>query len=61
MDDPIKKQRTYKILAIVFAVAGFSWIIGGIYSGRYFIYPFFGLINWAVAYYCRLMSQGGLT
>ncbi len=57
MSEPANKPRMYKILAAVFAFAGLVWIVGGLASGRYFVYPFFGLMNWAVAYFCYVMAQ----
>ncbi len=59
MNEPVNKAKTYKVLAVVFAVAGLVWIIGGIYSYHFFFYPIIGLLNWAVAWYCREMSRSG--
>jgi hypothetical protein len=51
-------QRTLtKVLAVVFAIAGVIWIIGGIVSISHFVlYPFIGLINLGLAYYCKKTS-----
>ncbi len=59
MNEPDNKAKTYKILAVVFAVAGLVWIIGGIISYRFFLFPFIGLVNWAIAWVCREMSRSG--
>lgn len=55
----MKDQRsTYKILAVVFGVAGIAWIIGGFTSITHFIlYPFIGLVNLGIAYLCKQMSR----
>ncbi len=57
MKESLNKQTTYKILALVFAIAGLVWIIGGLVSYRYIIFPFIGLLNWAVAWYCFQTSK----
>jgi hypothetical protein len=61
MQDPAKRKKLYEILTYVFAIAGLVWIIGGVWPPRlhYFLYPFLGLLNWAVAWYCKQMSQTG--
>jgi hypothetical protein len=55
----MKDQRsTYKILAVVFGVAGIAWIIGGFTSVTHFIlYPFIGVVNLGIAYLCKQMSK----
>ena len=46
------------ILAVVFAIAGLAWIIGGALSIYHrFLYPFIGLVNLAIAYYCKQQSK----
>jgi len=57
MKEPLNKKTAYKVLALVFAVAGLVWIIGGLLSFRFFLYPFIGLLNWGVAWYCWQASQ----
>jgi tetrahydromethanopterin S-methyltransferase subunit C len=59
MQDAEKKQKAFKTLSLVFAVAGVIWIIAGFISHRYLFYPFIGLLNWAIAYYCSMMSKTG--
>jgi hypothetical protein len=56
MNDPEKQKKTYKTLAVVFAIAGVFWIIGGFYSGRFIIYPLIGLVNLGVAFVCKQLS-----
>jgi hypothetical protein len=51
------KQLAYKVLALVFAIAGLVWIIGGLTSRHYLFYPFLGLLNWGIAWYCQQASQ----
>ena len=54
----MKDQRTtYKLLAVVFAIAGIAWIVGGLFSVLHFIlYPFIGVVNLGIAYLCKKMS-----
>lgn len=59
MKQPQPRQKTLKLLAAAFAVGGLVWIIGGITSYRFILYPLIGLMNWAVAYYCWQESQLG--
>ena len=46
----------YKLLALVFAVAGVVWIVSGFFSPRYILYPLIGLANLGIAYYCKRSS-----
>ena len=56
----MNKQTTYMILAVVFAIAGLAWIIGGIFSIYHrFLYPFIGLVNLGIAWYCKQTSKEG--
>lgn len=58
MQDPAKQKSLYKILVWVFGIAGLAWIIGGVRSLYHpFLYPFIGVLNLGIAYYCRLMSK----
>lgn len=58
MQDATKQKQLYKVLAVVFAIAGLAWIIGGIFSVYHrILYPFIGVANWAVAWYCWQMSK----
>jgi len=57
----MNKQTQYKILAVVFGIAGLAWIIGGVFSIYHrFLYPFIGLLNLGVAWYCKQMSKNTL-
>ena len=52
------KKQTYKILAVVFLIAGLAWVLGGIFSVYHrVLYPFIGVINLAIAYFCKTESQ----
>jgi hypothetical protein len=61
MQDPAKQKKFYDILYKVFAVAGLVWIVGGFVSipRHYVLFPLIGLVNWAVAWYCKQMSKAG--
>ncbi len=59
MQDPAKQKSMYKLLGVVFAIAGFIWIVYGVFTPRFILYPFIGLINWAIAWYCRQESKTG--
>jgi hypothetical protein len=59
MQNPAKQKQTYKILSVVFAVAGFVWIIYGVFTPHFILFPLVGLLNWAVAWYCSQMSKAG--
>ncbi len=56
MNDQAKQKRLCLLLAAVFGVAGFVWIISGFLSPRYILYPLVGLANWGIAYVCRQQS-----
>jgi len=57
MQDPAKQKKMYKLLSIVFAIAGVSWIIAGFWGLTHFIlYPLIGLVNLAIAWYCKQNS-----
>ncbi len=60
MQDPASQKRTYKVLTIVFTFGGFLWIIYGLIPPltHFILFPLIGLVNWAVAWYCRQMSKG---
>jgi len=49
----------YQILSAVFAIAGFVWIVYGVFTPRFILYPVIGLLNWGVAWFCRQMSRAG--
>jgi hypothetical protein len=53
MQNPANQKKAYKILSVVFGVAGLVWIILGLSSPRYIFYPLIGLINWGIAWYCN--------
>jgi hypothetical protein len=57
MQDPAKDKRMYQILTLVFAIAGFVWIIYGVFTPRFILFPLIGLLNWAVAWYCKQMAK----
>ena len=57
MQDPARQKQMYKILSVVFAVAGFIWVIYGVFTPRFIFYPLIGVGNWAVAWYCKKMSR----
>jgi len=49
----------YQGLAAVFGIGGLVWIIGGFISHHLILYPFLGLVNWALAFFCWQESQNG--
>jgi hypothetical protein len=59
MQDPAQQKKMYMLLSIVFGVAGLVWIICGVFSPRFIFYPFIGLINWGIAWYCRQAGKAG--
>jgi hypothetical protein len=56
MDDQAKQKRAYRMLAVVFAVAGVIWIVYGFFSPRFILYPLIGLLNLGIAYVCKQLS-----
>ena len=40
-------------------LAGFVWIVYGVFTPRFILFPLIGLANWAVAWYCKQMSTTG--
>ncbi|HXR06346.1 MAG TPA: hypothetical protein VN765_03390 [Candidatus Acidoferrum sp.] len=56
MPEPANQSRTFKILAVVFGLAGVVWIVHGFYSPRYIFYPLIGVANLALAYFCKKAS-----
>ncbi len=59
IQDPAKQKQMYQILSAVFAIAGFVWIVYGVFTPRFILYPVIGLLNWGVAWFCRQMSRAG--
>ena len=57
MQDPTKEKKLYSILTVVFGIAGFVWIVYGVFTPQFLLFPFIGLINWGIAYYCKGMSK----
>ena len=57
MQDPTKEKKLYSLLSVVFGIAGFVWIAYGVFTPRFLLFPFIGLINWGIAYYCKGMSK----
>ncbi|MBI5388116.1 MAG: hypothetical protein HZA90_25910 [Verrucomicrobia bacterium] len=57
MINPSNQKTTYKILFVVFGIAGVVWILYGVFTPRFLLYPFIGLLNLGIAAYCRLMSK----
>jgi hypothetical protein len=54
MQDPEKQKKMYKLLSVVFGIAGFLWIVAGIWGLTHFIlFPLIGLVNLAIAWYCK--------
>lgn len=52
------QKKTYRLLAVVFGIAGVAWIIGGFLSVSHFLlYPFIGVVNLGIAYLCKQMSR----
>ena len=56
MREPANQSRSFKILAVVFGVAGMVWIIYGFFSPRYILYPLIGVANLAIAFFCKQSS-----
>jgi len=56
MPEQPNQRRNYKILAVVFAVAGVVWIVHGFFSPRFIFYPLIGLANLAIAFFCKRAS-----
>jgi hypothetical protein len=51
------QRKSYKLLAVIFAIAGVAWIIGGLCSIAHFLlYPLIGVLNLGIAYWCKQMS-----
>jgi hypothetical protein len=59
MQDPAKQKKMYQTLSVVFAIAGFVWIVYGVFTPRFLLFPFIGLVNWAVAWYCKQSAKAG--
>jgi low temperature requirement protein LtrA len=59
MKQTTNKQKMYQGLAAVFGIGGLVWIIGGFISHHLILYPFLGLVNWALAFFCWQESQNG--
>jgi drug/metabolite transporter (DMT)-like permease len=57
MDDQGKRRRTYRILAVAFAVAGAVWIVYGFFSPSWILYPLIGVVNLGIAYACKLCGS----
>ncbi len=52
------KKTTYKILMVVFGIAGLAWFFGGLFSVYHrILYPFIGLVNLGIAFYCKQESK----
>jgi len=49
-------SRRFKMLALVFGVAGVVWIVYGFFSPRFILYPLIGVANLAVAFFCKQAS-----
>jgi hypothetical protein len=56
MDDQAKQRRAYRMLTVVFAVAGVVWIVYGFFSPRFILYPLIGFVNVGIAYVCKKLS-----
>jgi hypothetical protein len=56
MDDQEKQRRKYKLLAVVFGIAGAVFIVNGFFTTRYILYPLIGLVLLAIAYFCKQSS-----
>ncbi len=59
MQDPARQKQMYKILSVVFGVAGFIWFVYGLFTPRFIFYPFIGVLNWGISWYCRQMGKAG--
>ena len=59
MQDPAKQKKLYKLLAILFAVGGFIWFIGGFFSvpRHYILFPLIGIVHWGVAWHCKQTAE----
>ncbi|MGD1085843.1 MAG: hypothetical protein ABSA47_13995 [Verrucomicrobiota bacterium] len=44
---------SYKMLAVVFGVAGAVWIVYGFLSPRFILYPLIGVVNLVIAFLCK--------
>jgi hypothetical protein len=53
MNDPAKQKQAYLLLAVVFGAAGAVWIIYGLMSPRWVLYPLIGFANLGIAYLCK--------
>jgi energy-converting hydrogenase Eha subunit H len=56
MNDPANQSGKYKMLAMVFGVAGIVWIVYGFLSPHFIFYPLIGLANLGIAFVCKLSS-----
>lgn len=52
MKQPADKKSLYKILAVVFGIAGLIWVVYGLMSPHFLFYPFLGLVNLGLAFLC---------
>ena len=57
MPVPENQSRKYKLLAVVFGVAGMVWVIYGFLSPRFIFYPLIGAANLGIAYFCKKASS----
>jgi membrane-bound ClpP family serine protease len=53
MPDQGNQLSSYKMLAVVFGVAGVVWIVYGFLSPRFILYPLIGVANLAIAFLCK--------
>lgn len=57
MQDPAKQKNLYKILKVTFGIAGFVWIVYGLFTPNFILFPLIGLVNWGIAWYCAQLSK----
>jgi hypothetical protein len=54
--EPAAQGRAYQFLAVVFGIAGLVWIVYGLMSPRWVLYPVIGVLNLIIACVCKWHS-----
>ena len=53
MEDSAKQKRAYRILAVIFGIAGVVWIVSGFFTTSWILYPLIGFVTLGIAYVCK--------